>query len=78
MPILTINISIDVDVNYFENQSDLTDDQIVSKVYELVEAERNALAMEVRIAAIGLFDNDDGSEDKDLPLRPSDRKVLTR
>ena len=64
MAVLKINISIDVDVDYFEKKTKMTDAQIAEMVYECILEERKTLAMEARIAALHLL-NDEGCYDEE-------------
>lgn len=68
MPILTITISIDVDIDYFEKKTDLSDQQIAEKVCEYVKKERDALASEARIAAIYILSGEEEDYKKDREL----------
>jgi hypothetical protein len=45
----TIGISIELDIDDYEDLSGLTDDQFSQQVYDLVEDERNELATAARI-----------------------------
>jgi hypothetical protein len=57
---ITVNISIDISHSYLDGlrNTNLTDDEIAQKVYELVEDERNELAQEARIAIIHILDGE--------------------
>jgi len=58
VPILKMSITLDIDVNYFQNNTGKPDQQIVDEVLLCTEEERNALATEARIAAIKLLEGD--------------------
>lgn len=55
MPILEMTISLDIDVNYFQNNTNKTEQQIVDEVLLCTKKERNALALEARVAALKLL-----------------------
>lgn len=58
MPILKMSITLDIDVNYFQNNTGKTDQQIIDEVLLCTVEERNALATEARIAALKLLEGD--------------------
>lgn len=49
------SITVDFDVSYLENKSDMTTKEIIDKIVEYVEDERNKLVVEAKIAAIHLL-----------------------
>lgn len=63
MPIVSFSITVDFEVDYFENKSDITIQEIIDKVVEYVEEERNELVTQAKIAAIHLLADEpiDGS-----------------
>lgn len=58
MPTRTITIAIDIDVTCYQDESGLNDEELRKAVYDLVEDERNELAIEARIAALRLMEGD--------------------
>jgi len=58
VPILKMSITLDIDVNYFQNNTGKTDQQIIDEVLLCTVEERNALATEARIAALKLLEGD--------------------
>jgi hypothetical protein len=58
MPILKMTISLDINVDYYENKTGKTDQQIIDEVLLCTVEERNILAMEARIAALKLLEGD--------------------
>ncbi len=58
MPKFNLNISIDIDINYFENKSGLSDNEIARQVYKHVLVERAALVTEARIIAHEYLDGE--------------------
>jgi len=58
VPILKMSITLDIDVNYFQNNTGKTDQQIIDEVLLCTVEERNALATESRIAALKLLEGD--------------------
>ena len=50
--------AIDIDVTCYEDKSGLSDKELREAVYDLIETERNELAMEARIAALQLMEGD--------------------
>ena len=55
---INLKISVDVEVQTFENRTGISLVDLSKQVYEAVEEERKALATEVRIAAIRLLTGD--------------------
>jgi hypothetical protein len=53
-----MSITLDIDVNYFQNNTGKTDQQIIDEVLLCTVEERNALATEARIAALKLLEGD--------------------
>jgi hypothetical protein len=53
-----MSITLDIDVNYFQNNTGKTDQQIIDEVLLCTVEERNSLATEARIAALQLLEGD--------------------
>jgi hypothetical protein len=51
----TISITLEVDVDSFEDVSGLSDEELAQKVYDLVEPERAELAFEMKVAALKIM-----------------------
>ncbi len=58
MPTRTITIAIEIDVSCHEDKSGLKSNELAKAVYDLVEDERNGLAMEARVVALRLMEGD--------------------
>lgn len=56
---LSFNISINLNVEYYQRNTDLTDQEIADMVYKYVKDERDILAQEARYAAMCLLDGED-------------------
>ena len=53
---ITIKIEVEIELDVFEDRSGLTGDELGQTVCDLVEDERNELAMEARIVAYKLLE----------------------
>jgi hypothetical protein len=56
--VVTIRISVTIEVPFSDRKTDLSDDEIADKVYEYVVEERNQLAVEAKCAALRLLDGE--------------------
>ncbi len=52
---IDFSITVDFEVDYLENKSGMTTQEVINKVVDYVEEERNELVMEAKIAAIHLL-----------------------
>jgi len=72
----TVVITIEIEINPYEDNSGLLEDEFAQTVYELVKDERNELATEARIAAYKLCDG--MTKDLILMERAEDELIARR
>ncbi len=58
MPKFNLNISLDINIDYFENKSGLSDNEIAQQVYKHVLVERAALVTEAKTIAHEYLDGE--------------------
>jgi hypothetical protein len=76
MAIILLKIEVEFEVHHFEDNSNLSNNDLAQVVYDLVEDERNELVTEAKIAALKLLAGD--TKEQILMERAEDELILNK